>query len=173
VKAKSEANSKDNDQLTLSNKGYKLAVALALIFVFSLLVGYYFVTRLPPEAYSTIYLLDQQKKAIDYPERLVLGQNSTFSVYVVVENQMGAKQDFEVLEKVVNDTVLSFPVDTNIEKSYRQTVEYRDKWETFATISINQTGSYSVIFELWIFNDNTGAFEFSNNYCVLNIEVTD
>jgi uncharacterized membrane protein len=173
VKAKSETNLNISDQLKLGNKGYKIAVALALIFVFSLLIGYYFVTRQPPEPYSTIYLLDQQKKAVDYPEILVINNNNTFSVYVVVENHMGAKQDFEVLQKVVNDTVLSFPVEAPAERSCTQTVENGEAWETPATVSINQTGSYSVIFELWIYEDKAGTFEFSYNYCVLNIEVTD
>jgi hypothetical protein len=39
-------------------------------------------------------------------------------------------------------------------------------------VSINEPGSYSVIFELWI-HDETGALKFSYNYCVLNIEVVD
>ena len=173
MKAKSETNLNISDQLKLGNKGYKIAVALGLIFVFSLLIGYYFVTRQPPEPYSTIYLLDQQKKAVDYPELLVINNNNTFSVYVVVENHIGTKQDFEVLQKVVNDTVLSFPVEAPAERSYAQTVENGEAWETPATVSINQTGSYSVIFELWIYDDNAGTFEFSYNYCVLNIEVTD
>jgi uncharacterized membrane protein len=173
VKAKSETNLNISDQLKLGNKGYKIAVALALIFVFSLLIGYYFVTRQPPEPYSTIYLLDQQKKAVDYPEILVINNNNTFSVYVVVENHMGAKQDFEVLQKVVNDTIPSFPVEAPVERSYTQTVENGEAWETLATVSINQSGSYSVIFELWIYDGSVGTFEFSHNYCVLNIEVTD
>jgi uncharacterized membrane protein len=173
VKAESERNFNSSDSLKLSNKGYKIAVALALIFVFSLLIGYYFVARQPPEPYSTVYLLDQQKKAIDYPELLVLNNNNTFSVYVAVENHMGTKQDFEVLQKIVNDTIPLFPVEAPVERSYTQTVENGNTWETLATVSIDQTGSYSVIFELWIYDDGVGAFEFSHNYCVLNIEVTD
>lgn len=173
MKAESETNRNISDSLKLSNKGYKIAVALALIFVFSLLIGYYFVTRQPPEPYSTIYLLDQQEKAIDYPELLVINNNNTFSVYVVVENHMGAKKDFEVLQKVVNDAIPSFPVEAPVERSYTQTVENGKAWETLATATINQTGSYSVIFELWIFNDNAGTFEFSHNYCVLNMDVID
>ena len=117
MKAESETNLSISDQLKLSNKGYKIAVALAIIFVFSLLIGYYFVTRQPPEPYSTIYLLDQQEKAIDYPELLVINNNNTFSVYVVVENHMGAKKDFEVLQKVVNDAIPSFPVEAPVERS--------------------------------------------------------
>ena len=155
------------------NKGYTAAVALALIFVSSLLIGYYLISRLPPEGYTTIYVLDYpQKKAIDYPELLVINENRTFNVWVVVENHMGTKQSCEVLQKVIADMIPSFPVEANAENSYEQTIENGETWETLATVSINEPGSYSVIFELWIY-DKTGALEFSYNYCVLNIEVVE
>jgi uncharacterized membrane protein len=157
-----------------NNKGHIIAVALALVIVSSLLVGYYLVSRLPPEGYTTIYILDyQQKKAIDYPELLVINENNTFNIWVVVENHMGTSQSCEVLQKVVADTVLSFPVEDHVTNSYAKTIENGEAWETLATVSINETGSYSVIFELWLYDDNAGAFQFSYNYCVLNIEVVN
>jgi len=161
----------------INNKGYTIAVTLALIFVSSLLIGYYFISRLPPEGYTTIYMLNYpQKKAADYPELLVINgneKNNTFNVWVVVENHMGTKQSCEVLQKVIADKILSFPVETNAERHYAQTIENGETWETLATVSINEPGSYSVIFELWIYDDNAGAPEFSHNYCVLKIEVVD
>jgi uncharacterized membrane protein len=171
VKIHSETNGKLNGTLKLSNKGSKIAVAVVVIFVFSLLVGYYFFSRLPPEGYSTMYLLDYpQKKAVNYPELLVSNQNSTFNVWVVVENHMGTRQSYEVLQKVVAGNLPSFPVEADVENSYAQTIENGDDWQTLATVTINEPGSYSVIFELWI-HDETGELVFSNNYCVLNIEV--
>jgi uncharacterized membrane protein len=158
----------------INNKGYTIAVALALIFVSSLLIGYYFISRLPPEGYTTIYILDyQQKKAIDYPELLIINENNTFNVWIVVENHMGTRQSCEVLQKLIADTVPSFPVEANVESSYVQTIENGEAWETLATVSINERGNYSVIFELWIYDDKAEALQFSYNYCVLNIEVVD
>ena len=158
--------------LKLNNKGYKIAVTLVVIFVFSLLVGYYFVSRLPPEGYTSISLLDyQNKKAIDYPELVVLNENSTFNVWVQVENHMGTSQACEVLQKVTIDMIPSFPVEADVENSYAQTVENGAAWETLATVSINETGSYAVIFELWLYD--AGTLQFTYNYCVLNVEVVD
>jgi uncharacterized membrane protein len=157
------------------NKGYTVAVALTLIIVSSILIGYYLVSRLPPEGYTTIYMFDSQKKAIDYPELLVINgneKNNTFNVWIVVENHMGTRQSCEVLQKVINDPVSSFPVEADVKSSYAKTIENGEIWETLATVSINEPGSYSVIFELWIY-DETGALEFSYNYCVLPIEVVD
>jgi len=155
------------------NKGYTIAIVLMLIVVSSLLIGYYLISRLPPEGYTTIYVLDSQKKAIGYPELLVINENSTFNVWVVVENHMGKRQSFEVLQKVIKGTIPSYPVDAEITSSYEKTMENGEIWETPAEVSINELGSYSVIFELWIYDDNAGAFQFSYNYCVLKLEVID
>jgi uncharacterized membrane protein len=172
VKIHSKTNRKLGIPGSIENKGYTIAVTFTLIFVSSLLIGYYYVSTLPPEGYTTIYMLDQQKKAIDYPELLVLNENNTFNVWVVVENRMGTAQSCEVLQKVIGDMILSFPVETDVESSYAQNIENGESWETLATVSINEPGSYSVIFELWIY-DETGALEFSYNYCVLPIEVVE
>jgi uncharacterized membrane protein len=177
VKIHSETNRNLGKSLRLiDNKGYTIAVALVLIFVSSLFIGYYLISRLPPEGYTTIYMLNYpQKKAADYPELLVINgneKNNTFNVWIVVENHMGTRQSYEVLQKVIADKIPSFPVEANAENSYAQTIENGETWETLATVSINEPGSYSVIYELWIY-DETGELEFSHNYCVLNIEVVD
>ena len=156
------------------DRGYTIAIVLMLIVVSSLLVGYYYISRLPPEGYSTIYILDyQQKKAIDYPELLVINQNNTFNVWAGIENHMGKSQSFEVLQKVVKGAIPSYPVDAEITASYEKTMENGEIWETPAEVSINELGSYLVIFELWIYDANAEAFKFSYNFCVLPIEVVD
>jgi uncharacterized membrane protein len=174
VKIHSETNKKlGKIQSLIDNKGYTIAIAIALIFVSSLLIGYYLISRLPPEGYTTIYMLNYpQKKAADYPELLVLNENNTFNVWVVVENNMGTKQSCEVMQKVIGNMIPSFPIETHAERSYAQTIGNGETWETLATVTINEPGSYSVVFELWI-HDETGALKFSYNYCVLNIEVVD
>lgn len=157
----------------INNKGDWIAVAFSLIFVSSLLIGYYFVASLPPEGYTTIYVVDyQQKKAVDYPQLLVANENTTFNVWVVVENHMATRQSCEVLQKVIGDVIPSFPVNATVESNYAQTLESGESRETLATVTINEPGSYSVIFELWIYNEN-GTLEFSHNYCVLKIDVIE
>jgi uncharacterized membrane protein len=155
------------------NKGYTAAVVLALIIVSSILIGYYLISRLPPEGYTTIYMLDSQKKAIDYPELVVINENNTFNVWVAVENHMGKTQSFNVSQKVINEPISSFPVEADVKSSYAKTIGNGETWETLATVSINETGSYSVIFELWTYNDKAEALQFSYDYCVLKVEVVD
>ena len=157
------------------NKGAVIAIALVLILVSSMVGGYYLITHLaPPEGYSTISLLDaQQKKAIDYPELLILNHNNTCSVYFQVENHMGATRQFQVQLKVTNETITTLPIPVASVSNYTETVENGKTWETLATFSINQPGNYSAVFELWLFDGNSGAFTFTYDYCVLPLEVID
>jgi uncharacterized membrane protein len=154
------------------NKGYVVAVAVALILVFSVFVAYYITSRAPPEGYTRIDLLDAQKQAVNYPELVVINQNNTFNVWVEVENHLGKTQAFEILLKVTNDTSPTVPADVQPSNSYT-TLENGEKSETYSTVTINQPGFYSVIFELWLHDENTGQNQFSSNACVLNLEAVN
>ena len=153
-------------------KGYAVAIFLALIIVSALVAGYYLVFRPQPEAYNTIYLLDSQKKAVDYPVTLVANQNSTFNVWVSVENHMGGSgnQTYQVLVKITPN-LSTFPVDTQPTQTYDISLANGGSWQNLSTVTQNQVGSYSVVFELWQYNQVSKAYEFTNNYCVLNIQV--
>jgi uncharacterized membrane protein len=154
-------------------KGFAVAVFLALIIVFSIFAGYYLITKPQPEPYSTIYLLDYPgKNAINYPETLVANQNSKVSVYVGVEDHLGGmgNQSYEVLMKVTSN-LSSFPVNVQPSDTYMLSLANDGKWENLATITQNTPGSYSVVFELWHLNQASGAYEFTTNACVLNVQV--
>jgi uncharacterized membrane protein len=156
-----------------NNNGYAVSVLIALILVSILVASYYVLLRPPQKGYMTIYLLDSQKKALNYPELLVINQNNTFKVWVEVENHMGKSQYSEVLLKVTNDTVPIFPFKADANATYVRTLENGETWKTLSTIAINEPGNYSVIFELWVYDEKVGELQFSGNVCVLNIEVVD
>ena len=121
--------------------------------------------------YMTIYLLDSNRKAADYPEFLVANVNSTFSVYVDVENFNGKTVNgAEVLVKITNETNSVFPLDVNATQTFTGNVQNAATWENIATISINNPGNYLVDFELWTPNQ-TGTLQFSGNFCVLNVQI--
>ena len=163
-----------NERLKLSDdKGYIVSIGLVLILVSSLVIGYYLITRLPPEGYATIYLLDPQKKAIDYPELLVTDYNDTLNVWVKVENHMGEALQFDVRLKVISGTISALPVEIDPTNSYTKTLEKDESWEIMAKTTMNSPGNYSVAYELWVYSQGAEKFEFTHNYCVLNIEVVD
>jgi len=141
--------------------------------VAALVTGYYFWTRGPPEGYSTISLLDANGKAVNYPELLVIGQNNTFTVWVNVENHLGKTLPFEVREKITTEAIPDFPISGEAKNVYALTLENGGKWNTTSTTTIDQPGNYMVVYELWVQNQNTGAFEYSENADVLTVEVTN
>jgi len=146
--------------------GYAVAIFLALLIVSATVIGYYVVFRPQAEPYNTIFLLDAQKKAFDYPGTLVANQNSTFRLYVNVVNHMGGTdiQTYQVQVKISPN-----PSGTQSEKTYNLSLKDSETWQDSASITLNQVGSYSVVFELWQIKN--GALILTPNSCVLNISV--
>ncbi|MGA2681201.1 MAG: DUF1616 domain-containing protein [Candidatus Bathyarchaeia archaeon] len=152
------------------DKGYIVAIALALIIIASLLAGYYLLYKPAPEGYSTIYLLDSQNKAVDYPQILIANQNSTFSAPLTVVNNVGWTVQYQVLVKITNN-LNSSPVNVQPTGTYDMTLKNGQSWEKSITVTENQVGSYWVVFELYKFNPDGGAYQFTYDYCVLPIQV--
>jgi len=151
-------------------KGFTVAVFLALVILSAIAVSYFAFFRPAPSGYSTISLLDSQNKAVNYPEVLVANQNSTFNVWVNVVNNMGGTVQYQVLVKITQNPT-TFPVNTQSTDVYNITIGNGQSWQKSVTVTENQIGSYSVVFELWQYNQDSGAFQFTSDYCVLNIQV--
>jgi uncharacterized membrane protein len=157
------------------DKGYLVPVFLALIVVIAVVAGFYiyFTVYSTPEEYNTLYLLDSQHQAIDYPQVLVAGQNSTFAVNVAVVNHMKETHSYQVRTKVVTNFMLSHDgVDAPTVDTYDVTIEKGATNEHVVTVTENAVGNYAVVFELWL-QKGDGSYEFTQNYCVLNIDVTN
>lgn len=160
-----------SDMLGLDEKkGYRVAVAFALLFVLVLATGFFaylIVRSSPPEGYSTLYVIDTGK-TLDLPETVVIGQNSTFQILAVAENHLGKELPFEIRVKINRDVNTTFPLDIGLKSTYPFTLDDGEKSEQLATVIINETGWHMVVFELWSYNGS--AEEFTGNACVLNIK---
>ena len=172
MKAESTILDKIGDRLGLDeSKGYARAVALVLVFVV-ILVGGYFAYLLAisraPETYSTIYILSSGK-TLDLPETVVIGQNNTFNVWVVVENHMRKTVSFEVRLKITGEADPDFPIKVDPVNVYQMILTDGERLEQLATVSIDNPGRHMVFFELWITSGGDGA-GFTHNACNLNIE---
>jgi uncharacterized membrane protein len=156
------------------DKGYVVAIFLALVIVAALLGGYYAFFRPPPAGYSTIYLLDSQGNAVNYPWVLVANQNSTFSLKVGVVNNMGSTTQYEVLVKITN-SLTTFPVDVQPTANYTMTLGNSQRWQKTVTLTENQVGTYWVVFELWRYNSdpNVMAYQFTYDSPDLPIQVVN
>jgi uncharacterized membrane protein len=150
------------------DKGFAVAIFLALIIVSATILGYYVLIRPQAEPYNTIFLLDAQKKAFDYPGTLVANPNATFTVYVNVVDHMGGSsiQTYQVQEKISSSASGELQ-----EKTYNFNLKDGQTWQDSASITLSQVGSYSVTFELW--QNKDGAMVLTPNSCVLNISVTN
>ncbi|HKZ87869.1 MAG TPA: DUF1616 domain-containing protein [Candidatus Bathyarchaeia archaeon] len=158
-----------NLNLKSGKNGYAISVAIALLIASILLGVYYLAPRPAQEGYLTLYLFDSQRKATNYPERLVNGENSTFSIYVEVENHYETAVNCTIQVKITSDMNPKYPVDVNATQISSSRVESGDKWENIATVSLNQPGDYMVIFELWTIDG--GVPKFSGQFTQLNIQV--
>jgi uncharacterized membrane protein len=156
-------------------KGFAIAILLALIIVVAVIAGFFTYSTLTakPVGYNTIYLLDSNKKAVDYPEVLVANQNSTFNVYINVENHMRDTASYQVKIKIVQ-TLTTFPVDDQPSQTIDMGSIKNDGKPVEKTVTITQNvlGKYSVVFELWQLGSD-GSLNFTQDYCVLKIQVTN
>ncbi len=154
-----------------SEKTAVMAIAIVLVIVASTIAAF-FVWRLPePSGYSTIYLLDDQNQAVNYPDVLVINHNNSLTVPVVVENHMDKEQYYQLQVKIVQETT-SFPLEEDAYATYEMLLKDKGNWQNSLPLKINQSGDYSVVFELWSKDKEAGTYSFTYNFCVLHIKVT-
>jgi uncharacterized membrane protein len=153
------------------DKAFAVAIIVGLLIV-SVAVLSYFVWFAPqPEPFNNIYLLDQNKKALDYPQTLTVNHNSTFVAYVDVVNHIGKIASYKIEMKITKN-LSSFPVDVPASQTILiDSLGDGKTNENMVTVTENTAGSYSVVFELWEQNPTSGEYNFTGNYCNLNIQV--
>lgn len=149
-----------------------VSIMLALAVVTALLVHSYISLRKPNE-FISLYVLDSQKKAENYPELFVIGQNNTCQLWVVIENHMERDISCKLQLKITNTPLSTLPVPTEASKSYETTVGRGDRWEKPINLTMEKPGNFHLIFELWLYDQETGKFKFSNIYIVLDVEVRE
>jgi hypothetical protein len=79
----------------------------------------------------------------------------------------------EVRLKITNQPIQSLPLQMKENRSYSSVLNKGETWEKLVEISFNETGNFHLVFELWIYNEKTDIFEFSDNFCVLNLKVIE
>jgi uncharacterized membrane protein len=144
-----------------------LTILVALVIMGGILVYVVFFIPAQKEPFSAIYLLDSEKQLENIPKTVVLGENSTFTLYVGVENQ--------------NDTTIEYSVQVKLDESnstefieyFNRTLVDGETWEFPVTISIDQPGSNTVLFELWFFNETKHDWDQTGSWLNLSIEAIE
>ncbi len=146
-----------------------LTILVALVIIGALLVNLV-LTPVETETFAPIYYLDSEKQTTNLPKTVVLGENSTFSLWVGVENQNDTTMDYSVQIKVDDGKSLVNPSTVEPIESFNRTLLNEELWEFPVTISIDQLGSNRVIFELWFFNVTKNDFDYTGIWVSLSVE---
>lgn len=167
--------SKDSQNLGFdSKKGPIISITIAIIFISLIALGYYFLVIIaPPEGFSSLYVLDEQKKTEAYPKLLIIGDNNTFNVWLGVKNHMGSRQTYEVQQKITTDPIIGSPIEDELVNRFSRTLENQETWESIITTTISDPGNYSLVFELYLKEEgkNIENNVEPENFVSLNIEV--
>jgi len=147
-----------------------LTILVALVILGALLVYLVFFTPTQKEPFSAIYYLDSEKQIENIPKTVVLGENSTFLLWVGVENQNDTTMDYSVRVKVDDGTGPVNPSPVEPTESFNRTLLNEEKWEFPVTINIDRVGSNRVIFELWFFNVTKNDWDYTGNWVNLSVE---
>ncbi|MBE0512486.1 DUF1616 domain-containing protein [Candidatus Bathyarchaeota archaeon] len=151
-----------------------IAVAvLSAIIILAGLLAYISLTPAPQKPFVSLYLLDSEKKAENYPQLLVLGENNTFLLWVGVENFMGRIEHCSVLVKVGDRMVPVDPSPIEPVKRFEKVLLDKETWEFPVTMTVNQSGEHRIIFELWLFDELENVFSYSGSWCSRRFDVIE
>ncbi|MGB9959979.1 MAG: hypothetical protein ACPLKQ_05615 [Candidatus Bathyarchaeales archaeon] len=151
---------------------YMVSVMLALAVVTPLLI-YSYISVKKTDGSISLSVLDPWEKAEKYPKLLVIGQNNTCHLLLLVENGMEKNALCKVLLKITNTPISTLPALTEANESYEMRIAAGESWEKTIDVTIDKPGVYHLIFELWVYDEEKGEFEFSNKCVVLNLEVIE
>jgi uncharacterized membrane protein len=144
-------------------KTVTVTILVAIVILAGLLI---YLALTPPQQNpsTTIYVLDAEKQAENYPKTVVLGVNSTFPLWVGVENNNGTTSTFTVKIKLDDGRGNVDPSPAEPVESYEKTLADGELWEFQVTITVDQVGSNRIIFELW------SSDEYLGNWVDLSLE---
>ncbi len=135
-----------------------LAAILVIILIFA--ATQYFTAGRVAEPFSELGLLGRNKKLADYPSNLTVGE--TAMVYIYVGNLMGRPMLYRIDAKLGNE---SSPVNPSLLSpfwTYYLVLEHNSSSIIPLNFSVNRTGVYRLIVELWAYNETVGDFQYNN-----------
>ena len=150
-----------------------LTILVALVIMVALLVYMVFFTPAQKEPFTSLYLLDSEKQLENIPKTVVLGENSTFSLWVGVENRNDTTIEYSVQVSLDEGNSADESGSAELVGCFNETLANGETWEFPVTISIDQPGSNTVIFELWFFNETENDWDQTVIWIDLSIEAVE
>ncbi len=151
-----------------------LAVVTAIVVVASVFAIAQILRPAVAEPFSAIGLLNQDCKIGDYPDVAAKGENLTLCIFV--DNHMGHPIYYRVVYKLGTNQTLP----TNQTPSSEEPIM---EWEgllahgenaTFhVSVPVNETGRRALIFELWTYSPEQGAWVYTGRWVHLYVDVAE
>ena len=136
-------------------------ILIAIVIMSGFLIHTMLTKSVTPEQFSAMYVLDSEKQANNYPQTVVLGTNSTFTLWVGVENQKDETLDYSVQIKLDDGSTTEDPSQAEPIQVFNRTLVNGETWEFQVTINIDQPGNNRIIFELQFYNTETDSWEYA------------
>jgi uncharacterized membrane protein len=150
-----------------------LTILVALVIMVAILVYMVFFTPAQKEPFTSIYLLDSEKQLENIPKTVVLGENSTVSLWIGVENRNDTTIEYSVQVSLDEGNSAEESDSTEPVGCFNRTLANGETWEFPVTISIDQPGSNTVIFELWFFDETENVWNQTGIWIDLSIEAVE
>lgn len=150
-----------------------LTILVALVIMVAILVYVVLFTPVETEPFTSIYLLDSEKQLENIPETVVLDENSTFSLWVGVENRNDTTIEYSVQVSLDEGNFAEESGSAELIGCFNRTLANGEKWEFPVTISIDQLGSNTVIFELLFFDETKNDWDQTGIWIDLSIEAVE
>jgi uncharacterized membrane protein len=167
IKRTKSTNSYNSEEKTII-----ITIVVALLIIGSLLV-YLISTPIKEEHFSVIYYLDSEKSTENLPKTVVLGENSTFQLWVGVENHNGTIIEYQVQMKIDDGTGFLNQSSADVIQSFERLegpLEDGDLWEFQVPITIDKLGINRIIFELYTLNGTNAEPIYTGNWVNLSVE---
>ncbi len=155
----------------ISEEKVIVATILVAIVIMSGVLVWTIIDKPPTtEQFSAMYVLDSEKQANNYPRTVVLGTNSTFSLWVGVENQNDKTVEYSVQVKLDDGTPTEDPSPAEPVQVFNRTLVNEETWEFQVTINIDQPGNNRIIFEMQVFNVLENVWEYTTTRFDFTVE---
>ncbi len=162
---------KTNRSSMLLDDEVKAVLAAILVVVIAFATAQYLSAVKVTEPFSELGLLGRNMKLADYPSNLTVGEPAL--VYIYVGNHMGRPMFYRVEAKLGNESSPVDPSPLSPFWTHYLLLEHNSSTVIPLHFSVNQTGTYRLIVELWAYNETVRGFQYHKRWVHLWINVSN
>jgi hypothetical protein len=161
----------DSKALVITPQHLSVAFLALMVLFASVAVSGVLLPQRQDESFSELGVLGPNMQLSDYPSELVASES--VRLYVYVGNQMGQPMFYQVQVKLGDNNTQVDPADTVVLAENQQVIGANQSWTYPVQVTLNQPGdNQRLIFELWIYNQTLGQFQYHQRWGQIWLNVT-